>query len=168
MDENHLPDDEAQRELLRRCWYSHDARWYAAVAEEFGMEAANRLNRRAVQALGRVEVRRLIRALGLEEVADLEEFVAVARAGHRILVPPPDMEMEFRMVDARSYEVRLGRCYVHENVERAGIAEHYVCAVFDRLAGWHDAVGLPLAEELPALPCAKSRGDQCRRTLTIR
>ena len=56
---------------------------------------------------------------------------------------------------------------MHENITKAGIAEHYVCAVFDRVAGWHDAIGLPLAEEPPALPCAKSQGKECRRTMTI-
>jgi len=28
--------DEEEKELLRSCWYSHDARWYMAVAQEFG------------------------------------------------------------------------------------------------------------------------------------
>jgi hypothetical protein len=36
----------SQREaLLVNCWMSHDARWFMAVAREYGMEAANRLNR---------------------------------------------------------------------------------------------------------------------------
>jgi len=36
----------SQREaLLVNCWMSHDARWFVAVAREYGMEAANRLNR---------------------------------------------------------------------------------------------------------------------------
>lgn len=28
--------DQKEKELLRSCWYSHDARWYMAVAQEFG------------------------------------------------------------------------------------------------------------------------------------
>ena len=55
--------DDAEKTLLRRCWYAHDARWFNSVAEEFGIEAANRLNRRTVRSLGRAEMLRLMRAL---------------------------------------------------------------------------------------------------------
>ena len=34
----------AEREaLIIKCWMSHDARWFMAVAGEYGMEAANRV-----------------------------------------------------------------------------------------------------------------------------
>jgi hypothetical protein len=62
--------DEKEKELLRRCRYSHDARWYMAVAQEFGVEAANRLNKRVCQALGKAEMRRLVKALGVPMVEE--------------------------------------------------------------------------------------------------
>ncbi len=159
--------DEQEKEILRKCWYTHDARWFMSVAQEFGLEAANRLNRLTVRALGRTEGRRLLRAFGLSQVSSLEELVRLFDAGIRILVPPPAMEVKGKVIDERSYEISLGRCYVHENVVRAGIGEGYVCAVFDRVHGWHEAMNLPLAEELPALPCAKVQGRECRRVLTV-
>ncbi|MBI4631667.1 MAG: hypothetical protein HY740_08135 [Chloroflexi bacterium] len=46
----------AEREaLLIKCWMSHDARWFMAVAKEFGMPTTNRLNQIASHETGKVE-----------------------------------------------------------------------------------------------------------------
>jgi hypothetical protein len=157
-----------QREtLLRRAWYGHDGRWFAAVAAEFGLDAANRVNRRALRAATVGEMRGVAKATGVEKAADLDEFLAAFDVAASVFVPRSLMEFEVERVDERSYEVSFQRCFVHENITKAGIAEHYVCAVFDRVAGWHEALGLPLSEEPPALPCAMARGNGCRRTMTI-
>jgi limonene-1,2-epoxide hydrolase len=157
-----------QREtLLRRAWYGHDGRWFATVAAEFGLDAANRVNRKALRAATVGEMRGIAKTMGVEKAADLDEFLHVFDVAASVFVPRSLMEFEVKRVDDRSYEVAFERCFVHENITKAGIAEHYVCAVFDRVAGWHDALGLPLADEPPALPCAKSQGKECRRTMTI-
>ena len=158
--------DEQEKDILRRCWYSHDARWFAAVAQEFGLEAANRLNRQVCRALGKVETLRLMKALGISRISGVEEMVRFVDGGCRLLIGPL-MEFEIRAVDDRSYEATFHRCFVHENIVKAGVAQSYVCAVFDRLQGWHDAADLPLTEDVAALPCAKAEGRECRRVLTI-
>lgn len=82
-------------------------------------------------------------------------------------VPPPLMEFSVEGIDARACEICIHRCFVHESVVRAGCGADYVCAVFDRIRGWHEGLNLPLAGEPPALPCAKVQGRPCRRRLTI-
>jgi len=168
MSDRKLPlTESAEKEILRRCWYSHDGHWFVGVAGEFGMDVANRLNRRALRAQGRTEARRLLKAFGVSEVRGLDEFLRFFQAVRRILVPSPDTGIQLRVVDDRSYELTVERCFVHESVVRAGNPEGYVCAVFDRIAGWHDGAGLPLAEEPPARPCAKAAGRACRRILAV-
>lgn len=56
--------------LLVKCWMSHDARWFNAVAREFGMEAANRVNQAAVRDAARAEAQRVGRALGVPAPKD--------------------------------------------------------------------------------------------------
>jgi len=164
-----LPLKESEeKEILRRCWYSHDGHWFVSVAGDFGMEAANRVNRRALRGQGRTEARRLLKAFGVPEMKRLDEYLRFFEACRRILVPSPGTEIQLKVLDDRSYEITVERCFVHESVVRAGNPEGYVCAVFDRIAGWHDGAGLPLAEEPQALPCAKTAGRECRRVLTIR
>jgi hypothetical protein len=160
---------EVREDLIRKNWYSHDARWFAAVSEEFGIEAANRLNRRIVRAIGQVETGRLAKALGVERASNVPEFLEMLDLGRELYVAPPLMEMDARAIDERSYEVTVSRCFVAENIQRAGVAGSYDCAVFDRVQGWHDALKLPLADdELPAARCAMAQGRECRRVFAIR
>jgi hypothetical protein len=159
--------DAQEKELLRNCWYSHDARWYMAVVQEFGVEAANRLNRRVCLALGKAEMRRLIRALDISRPRTVQELVQVIEAAFRFFAPPPLTQLEIRVVDDHSYEALMKRCFIHDNIKKAGIASFYVCAAHDRIQGWHEALGLPLAEEPPALPCAKVQGRECRPVIAF-
>ncbi len=164
-----LPPDlspEQREDLIRRCWYSHDARWFRAVAQEFGLEVANRLNRQVIRAQGKVETRRLMKALGISQISDVEEMIRFVDTAVHLIVGPL-MEFEIRALNDHSYEGTFHRCFVHENIVKAGVAQSYFCAVFDRLQGFHDAANLPLTEEIAALPCAKAEGQECRRVLTV-
>lgn len=159
--------DEQEKEILRKCWYTHDAHWFRAVAQEFGLEAANPLNRRVCRALGEAEMRRLVRALGIVRPTTMEELVEMMKLGMRFFAPPPLAEFDMWVIDEQSYGVRMKRCFIHENVTKAGIAPLYECAASDRLQGWHDALGLPLAEDPPLMRCPKVQGRECHRVATI-
>lgn len=157
---------EEREELLRRAWYSHDARWFSAVAREFGIEAANRVNREVVREVGRIEAGRLLRASAAQPGESLEAFLDFLRAGLDLYVAPPLMEMTFRKVDEDCYEVSVGECFVASNISRAGIAGSYECAVWDRVAGYHDALGQALeAGQLPGSTCMKATGGSCSRVI---
>jgi len=159
--------NEQEKELLRSCWYSHDARWYMAVVREFGPETANVLNRRVCRALGEAEMRRLVKALDIAAPTTMQELVKLIEAAFRFFAPPPLTELEIRVIDDYSYEAWLKRCFIHENITKAGIAPFYICAAHDRIQGWHDALGLPLAELPPALLCSKVQGQECRPVIAI-
>lgn len=157
-----------QREgLIRNCWYSHDARWFNAVAREFGLEAANTLNRQVCRALGKAEMRRLVKALEIAQPTTAQELVQVIEVAFSAFTPPPLTQLEIRVVDDRSYEAWMKRCFIHENITKAGIAPFYVCAAPDRIQGWHEALGLPLAADPPGLRCPKTEGQECRPAITF-
>jgi Family of unknown function (DUF6125)/L-2-amino-thiazoline-4-carboxylic acid hydrolase len=155
--------------LLRKAWYTHDARWFSAVAEEFGMGTANRLNRRVVRSIGQTEARRLAREMGMDSAESLNEFLDFVEVGREFYVTNEALEMSISAIDDERYTISVGTCFVAENTQAAGISDTYECAVFDRLQGWHDALGLPLADEdLPGVPCPKAVGEDCVMTLRLR
>ncbi len=159
---------EVREDLLRRAWYIHDAAWFAAVREELGIETANRLNRRAVHTVALAEARRLAKAADTGSVGTLRAMLEFIAAGDNIYVGPRLMEMEARQVDERSYQVHVKNCFVAEHIARAGMAESYECAVFERVASWHDALGLPLAPgQLPPMQCVKAANQECRKVLRL-
>jgi hypothetical protein len=158
---------EEREELLRASWYDHDARWYAAVADAVGIEVANRLNARVVRALGKAEMRRLVAGLGVGRPSSIEELVSLLETARDLYVPPPLMKVRFHIVDDSSYEIELEECFVARHVVKTRMARKYLCAVPERVVGWHEALGLPLRKRPPALSCTLVRGLGCRRLFQV-
>ena len=158
---------DVQKDLLVKGWMSHDARWYMAVAEHFGIQASNRLNQMVTRELGRVEMKRFMKVLNLFTPKNMEEHVKLMNAA--ISLYGPDLiEYEVKILDHQSYEMRLKRCFAYENIVRAGIKDQYECGIFSRLQGWIDAQGLEHDLIPPLAKCMKVFGKECRYRITIR
>lgn len=157
-----------REELLRTSWYDHDARWYAAVADSVGIEVANRLNARALRALGKAEMRRLVAGLGVGRPSSIQELVSLLESARDLYVPSPLMDLHFHIVDDSSYEIEVEECFVARRVVKARMARRYLCAVPERVVGWHEALGLPLRQKPPALSCTLVRGLGCRRLFQVK
>jgi hypothetical protein len=158
---------DSQKDLLIKGWMSHDTRWYMAVAEHFGIEAANRLNQMVARELGRVEMKRFMKALNLSPSRNMEEYLNLKKATlsmfGRDLV-----DYEIKILDHQSYEMHLKRCFAHEKIVKAGIKDQYECGIFSRLQGWIDAQGLE-HELTPALgKCMKVLSKECCYAVKLR
>ena len=163
---NHLSFD-VQKDLLIKGWMSHDARWYMAVVEYFGIEAANRLNQMVARELGRVEMKRFMKALDLPPSRNMEEYLNLKKAALSMFGPDL-VDYETKILDHQSYEMHLKRCFAHENIVKAGIKDQYECGIFSRLQGWIDAQGLE-HELTPALgKCMKVLGKECCYAVKLR
>jgi hypothetical protein len=163
---NHLSFD-LQKDLLIKGWMLHDARWFMAVAEHFGIGHANRLNQIVARELGRVEMKRLMKALSLSLPKNIGEYLNLKKA--TISMFGADLiEYEIRVLDSQSYEMHLKRCFAHENIVRAGIKDQYECGILSRIQGWIDAVGLEQDLTPPLGKCMKVLGKECRYKITLR
>ena len=61
-------------DLLHKGWMSTDGMWFYHCLKEFGIEKANRLNKAAIQSLAPLEMKRLKKLLGIEQIETFEEF----------------------------------------------------------------------------------------------
>ncbi len=158
---------DVQKDLLIKGWMSHDARWFMAVAEHFGIKAANRLNQIVARELGRVEMKRFMKSLNLSSPKKMDEYLGIKEAV--ISLYGPDLiEYEIKVLDDRSYEMHLKRCFAYENIVKAGIKDQYECGILARIQGWIDALGLE-HELTPSLgKCMKVLGKECSYTITLR
>jgi len=156
-----------QREaLLIKCWMSHDARWFMAVAREYGLEAANRLNRTAAHAVGEVEARRIARALELPAVRTIDDWLLTQEVLLG-LVGPDLVDYQVTKAGSNTFQVQVQRCFANENAVRAGISDYYECGIFARITGWADALGLGY-EISPSLgKCLKVAGEECLYRFTL-
>jgi len=157
---------DAQKDLLVKGWMSHDARWFMAVAENFGIDAANRLNQFVCRGIGRVEMKRFMKSLSLSPPKDMEEYLNLKKAA--LSLYGSDLaEYEIKILDHQSYQMHLKRCFAHENIVRAGIKDEYECGIFARLQGWIDAQGLGHELTPPLGKCMKVLGEECCYTVTL-
>ena len=158
----------AQREaLLIKCWMSHDARWFMAVAREYGMEAANRLNSVAAHEVGKAEARRIARALELPAARTVDDWLLTQEILLAFL--GPDLaEYRVTKVGSNAFEVHVQRCFAYENAVRAGISDDYECGMLARITGWIDAQGLAYEISPPLGKCLKAAGEECLYRLTLR
>ncbi len=153
--------------LLVRSWMTHDARWYNAVAREFGIEAANRLNQAAVRESARVEAQRAGRALDLGTPKDAASCLEAQR---RLigLLGPELLDFEAVVDGPEAYRVRVTRCFAYDNVTRAGIAGAYDCGIFARVQGWLDGFGCSHDVSPPFAGCLMAQGQECVHTIRVR
>jgi len=139
---------------------SHDARWYTAAAQAFGIEAANRLNQTAAHAEGKAEAQRIVRALRLPPVASLEDYLLVQETLIGLLGPEL-LDYQVVPIAADAFQLRVQRCFAHENVARAGVAEGYECGILPRVTGWLEALGVEYEMTPSPGKCLKARGGEC-------
>jgi len=163
---NPLSFDE-QKRLLIKGWMSHDARWFTAVREHFGIDAANRLNQTVCRELGRVEMQRLVKVLGVTPPRNIDEYLTLKKEAIE-LYGPDLIEYEIEVLDGQSYKMHLKRCFAYENIVKAGIKDQYECGIFARLQGWIDAQGLEHKLSPPLGKCMKVLGEECCYSITLR
>ncbi len=152
--------------LLIKCWMSHDARWFVAVAGQYGMQIANRLNQIAAHEIGKVEAQRIVRALQLPPVTTLDDYL-LAQEAFIGLLGPDLLDYRVLKVSDTAYQTHVRRCFAYDNAVRAGIADQFECGVFARVTGWLDALGMAY-ETSPSLgKCLKAQGRECTYTVTL-
>lgn len=105
--------------LLAMAW---DGQWFLKVYDEYGWEAAARLNAQVRAAFGRIEMRRMLRALGKRAADDLEDAAQIIRAYFQQVLAA-GFDAEFAGVGDR-VEIIVTRCAALSGAKRAGLERH--------------------------------------------
>ena len=157
---------EDREKILLRNWMSHDGHWFRHVAEEFGFDAANKLNMRTCRSIGRTDWFRLVKALGIDKVESLEQFLEIFKAAWQLYVPP-HIDFDVTIKDNR-ITAHVKKCFAHEGIESIGMEKLYDCGIFERIRSWMDAARVEYEVEPPIGKCLKAQGKECIRTMVLR
>jgi hypothetical protein len=161
-----LPPEEKQS-LIIKCWMSHDARWFTAVATAFGIDAATMLNRVAVREEGRAEARRLLRRLQLPPVRTVADYLLIQEVIIGLLGPDL-LDYHITVNGEDEFDLAIERCFAFDNVNRAGISKQYACGILPRVMGWIEELGIDY-ELLPAPEkCLRAQGRECLYSFRIK
>ncbi len=105
--------------LLAMAW---DGQWFLKVYDEYGWAAAARLNAQVRAAFGRIEMRRMLRALGKRAADDLEDAAQIIRAYFQQVLAA-GFDAEFVGAGDQT-EIIVTRCAALSGAKRAGLERH--------------------------------------------
>ncbi|MCC6751649.1 MAG: hypothetical protein IT371_28615 [Deltaproteobacteria bacterium] len=154
------------KELLIKSWLTHDAMWFRHCAEALGLERANQLNLQAVRSMAAVEIRRLVKALGLGEVRDMNALRALLDGAWQLI--RADF-MGFRLTYPRPNVLRweTDRCFAFDGVSQLGAAAQYHCGIFPRMETWLETLGVRYTVAPAFEGCLMHQTGACAREYTF-
>ena len=131
------------KELLVKCWMTHDGSWFYTCVNEFGIETANKLNKAAIKSLSLIEVQRVQKALGVEKakVKTFEQLKTFISNGFSIL-KGDFMNFNYTFPRHNVLHWEMGKCFAYEGMKRIGIKEKYECGLIYRLGCWLSVLGV--------------------------
>ncbi|MDP6814863.1 MAG: DUF6125 family protein [Alphaproteobacteria bacterium] len=150
------------RQLLVRCWMTHDAMWFAAALRDSGTETANRLNLAAIRGLAPIEVKRIRQALGIEEVSNTDQVRAFVE-GTFALVGGDFMAFDWTWRDDGTARVDTRHCFAHDGIAKLGVVADYQCGIFERIYAWLDALGVDYDADPSERHCLLHHQGRCWR-----
>ena len=156
------------KELLVKCWMAHDGAWFFHCFQQFGIDAANALNRAAIRTLAQYESRQIQKALGWEnaQIESFEDLKAFFRAGFDV-VKGNFMQFEYSFPAENVLHWEMGRCFALEGMDRIGAAEGYQCGVLFRVQCWLEALGVNYTLEPPVERCLMLTEGKCAGDFTF-
>ena len=150
------------KELLVKCWMTHDGSWFYNCVQEFDIEIANKLNKAAIKTLSPFEVQRVQKALGMEKakVKTFEQLKAFINNGFSIL--KGDF-MDFNYIFPRHNVLHweMGKCFAYEGMKRIGIKDKYECGLIYRVGCWLDVIGVNYKLEPEINECLLHSQEMC-------
>lgn len=158
--------DPQKIEILRKNWFSHDARWQYTTFLELGVKKGNELNYKVSKQIGKVIMYRLMNALKISSIQTIEEFQAILKAAMDLYYPSPQFIYSFKREANTTLLAIMNFCSIYENVKKAGISEQYKCACFAMHSGWFEALGIEVMEELKK--SLKEGNEYCEFHLKIK
>jgi hypothetical protein len=130
-----------KEKLLRNIWLLHDGRWFLKSVEQFGVDAATKLNLGVAKSIARTEIKQLLAETNFGEVRNMKELRAFMEVA-ALLYFPEEHRYEFKIVDNNTFVGHVLECYVHKMVSKAGTAAIHECAARLRFDSWCQAMGL--------------------------
>jgi len=130
-----------KEKLLRNIWRLHDGRWFLKSVEQFGFDAATKLNLAVVKSIARIEMKQLLAETDFGELKDIKDLQALMETA-ALLYFPEEHKYEFKIVDNNTFVGHVLECYVHKMVSKAGMTAIHRCAAKLRFDSWCQAMGL--------------------------
>ena len=159
-------ETKALKELIVKCWMTHDAMWFYHCLQECGIEKTNRINRAAVKAVAAVESRRLKKMVGVDKFETFSEFWEFFQTAMSTFTGD-FMQYSFESKEMNRIRGTWRRCFAYEGIKALGVIDQYECGIMDRVESWFDALGVRNEVEPKVTGCMMHTEGRCCRDYTF-
>ena len=154
------------KELLNKCWMTHDAMWFYDCLQERGIEKTNKVNRAVLKAMAAVEMKRLKKAVGVDKLETFDEFWDFFQVAMATLTDD-FMKYSFVSKDKNSIRGTWHQCFAHDGIKALGVIDKNECGIMDRVESWFDSLDIQYEVEPKVIGCMMHTEGQCYRDYTF-
>jgi hypothetical protein len=161
---------EELRELLGKCWITHDGMWFAHTLMESGMDTANRLNRQAIRGMAAIELKRFMKLLAVtkEELHDFDRFQDFFSQVAELLIPDfMNVAIAYPEPNRVSWEFNDRGCFAFNGMTLLGVEKEYRCGVVYRIQCWLEVLEIPYRMEPEIAGCLMADTGKCGGKFTL-
>ena len=152
-----------KRELVAKSRWTCDSHWMMSMVMNAGWDIANKINLQVGQAVGKVEMLRLMKALDLNKPKNEKEFMLLMTLAMETFITQDYFDYEFKLSTPHKWVGIIKQCYAYTKVRSINVDKDYKCGCFGMRQGWYQAMGLEVKETL--LKCLKDGDNQCEVTV---
>jgi hypothetical protein len=160
--ENIPLDKNELKELISKCWMTHDAMWFYHCLEEFGIEKTNRINKGAIRGMAAIEIKRYQKALGINRFETFDDFVHFFKMVMEV-VSGKFMKYSFSFSEKNLIHAEWQSCFAYEGMKGLGVADRYECGIMLRIETWFDTLGIRYEVEPKVTGCMMHTEGRCYR-----
>jgi len=153
---------ETQKDLLIKCWMTHDAMWFYHCLQECGMEKTNKINQAAVRSMGMIEIKRIEKAFGIGKIGtfkDLKELIE----GAVEVVKGDFMDFTCSFPSENLMHWEMHRCFAYDGMKKMGAIDQYQCGIFTRIEGWFEGLEIKYSAAPQVKGCLMHTEGNCFR-----
>ena len=147
-------------ELLNKNWLTHDAMWFSHCLREVGIEKTSRINKLAARSMAAVEVKRIMRLIGMQKIETFEDFQRFFLEGFE-LVRSDFMKFDYSFPGKNLLKWQTTQCFAYDGIKRLGVLDQYRCGILERIYGWLDGAGVGFRVAPDGNACLMHTAGKC-------
>ncbi len=151
---------------MNKNWMTHDAMWFVNCLNVCGIEKTNVINRAAVKAMAEIEVRRIRKALGLNEFKTFRDVRNLLEGGFEI-IKGEFMNFKLSFPRHNTFRWEIPSCFAYEGVKAMGALDDYECGIVDRPNSWFQSLGIDYTCSPDDSKCLMLLTGKCVREYTF-
>jgi len=162
MDQLKNMDRKEMKELLVKCWITHDAMWFFHMLEENGVEKTNKINLAAIGSLAGIELGRVKKKLG-DDYNKIDTFEKVVDIIDTMfgLVKADFMKFDYSFPKKNVFHWDVSKCFAYEGMKKMGINQQYQCGLLHRVQCWLNVLGVEYQLDPEVKGCLLNERDHC-------